>query len=263
MTDYEKHLYMIAFPKNALIASQLKPEDFAKHYTVGTAKHYQSKVIFAELDINFRDPYFAIDDYLAQTVPHEDGSPKKTKFISLYAVLEHVDLQAIQKLYLVTAGGKALGIDPKPYTAINEPGFVRIYQEVTPIYNLVGSNLDQRQFGRWITRETRSKGCPKICFTQIEFDVDEFLRENKDRTIIISPFPEHHPWRLYDCLRQLRADPQMKTKTISLGSLLREISYSKIRHGFWFADGENMLFFPMPTRDELEDKHYKWWREVK
>jgi len=263
MTDYPKHLYMIVFPNNSLLASQLEPEEFAKHYTVGTAKHYQSKVIFAELDINFRDPYFAIDKYLALTVPHEDGSPKKTKFIRSYAVLEHVDLKAIQKLYLVTAGGRALGIEPKAYTAINEPGFVRIYQEITPLQNLVGSNLDQRAFGKWITTETDSKGCPKICFTQIDLDVDEFLHDNADRTIITSPIPEHHPWRLYDCLRQLKADPAMKTKTISLGSALRHISYTKIHHGFWFADGKEFLFFPMPTQEELEENYYSWWREVK
>jgi len=262
MADYPKHLYMIVFPNNSLLASQLEPEEFAKHYTVGTAKHYQSKVIFAELDINFRDPYFAIDEYLELTVPHKDGNPKRTKFIASYAVLEHVDLQAIQKLYLVTAGGKALGIEHKPYEAINEPGYVRIYQEITPLQNLVGSNLDQRQFGKWITQETRSKGCPKICFTQIELDVDEFLQENINRTIITSPIPEHHPLRLYDCLRQLRADPNMKTKTISLASALRNISYTKIRHGFWFSDKEELLFFPMPTKEELEEKYFSWWREA-
>ena len=263
MADYPKHLYMIIFPNNALLASQLEPKDFAKHYAVGTAKHYQNKVIFAEIDINFRDPYFAIDEYLAQTVPHKDGSPKKTKFVAIYAVLEHIDLKAIQKLYLVTPSGKALDLEPGPYTAINEPGYVRIYQEITPLQNLIGSNLDQRQFGKWLTRETRSKGCPKICFTQIDFDVDGFLEENKDRTIITSPIPEHHPWRLYDCLRQLRANPEMKTKTISLGSLLRQLSYCKIRHGIWFVDGDELLFFPMPVCEDLEERYYGWWREVR
>src|SRR5512135_2455019 len=110
MADYPKHLYMIVFPINALVASQLRPEDFAQHYAVGSAKHFRGKVIFAEVDVNFRHPYFEIDHYLSLTVPHPDGLPKKTKFISSYAVLEHVDLKSLRHLYLVTTNGKSLEI---------------------------------------------------------------------------------------------------------------------------------------------------------
>ena len=78
MPEYQKHLYMIVFPINALVASQLKPKDFGVHYITGGAKHFSGKMIFAELDINFRNEEFEIDKYLEATVPHEDGSPKKT-----------------------------------------------------------------------------------------------------------------------------------------------------------------------------------------
>jgi len=262
MPEYSKHIYMTLFPNNALIASQLTPEAFAKHYVLGSAKHYKGKVIFAEIDINFRDPYFAIDEYLEQTVPHEDGSPKKTKFIASYAVLEHVPLNVIQNLYLATASGKTLGLKSAPYTAINEPGLIRIYQEIAPLQNLVASNLDQRSFGKYITTGTRSKGAPKICFTQIELDIEEFLEMNKDRNLIISPIPGHHPYRLYECILELMKNPSKKTKTISLGSLLDEIPYTRIRHGFWFSDGEELLFFPLPSDDEMKDKYYTWWKDA-
>ena len=121
MAEHDKHLYMIVFPINALVASQLKPQEFAEHYTIGSAKHYKGKVVFAEVDSNFRDPYFDIDHYLSLTVQHPDGRPKKTKFISSYAVLEHVELKALRNLYLVTANGKALELVSKPYDAVNEP----------------------------------------------------------------------------------------------------------------------------------------------
>ncbi|NOY59874.1 MAG: hypothetical protein GXO75_13240 [Calditrichaeota bacterium] len=258
MTDIAKHLYMTVFPNNSLIASQLTPEAFAKHYILGSAKHYKGKMIFAEIDINFRDPYFAIDDYLAQTVAHEDGSPKKTKFIASYAVLEHVPLNVIKSLYLATASGLALKLTPKPYTAINEPGLIRIFQEITPLQNLVATNLDQRSFGKYITTGTRSKGAPKIAFTQIELDVDEFLAENKDRNFFASPIPGHHPYRLYECLLELHGNPHKKTKTISLGSLLADIPYTRIRHGFWFDDGKECLFFPMPSLEEMKDNYFRW-----
>jgi hypothetical protein len=136
----------------------LGPEQFAGYYTVGSSKHHEGKVIFAELDLAFRNSHFEIDHYLDLTVPHPDGSPKKTKFISSYAVLEHIDLKALKSLYLVTTSGKALQLKPHPYKAINEPGLVRIYQEICPLTSLVASTLDQRGFARYITTQTRFQG---------------------------------------------------------------------------------------------------------
>ena len=262
MPEYSKHLYMTVFPNNALISSQLPPEAFSRHYVLGSAKHYKGKVVFVEIDINFRDDYFAIDEYLAQTEPHEDGSPKKTKFISSYAVLEHIPLHEIKHLHMATSSGKTLTLNPTEYTAINEPGLIRIYQEIAPLQNLVASNLDQRSFGKYITRGTRSKGAPKICFTQIDLDIEEFLETNKNKSLIVSPIPGHHPLRLYESIIELKNIPAKRTKTISLGSLLDEVPYMRIKHGFWFADGDELLFFAMPSEDEMKEKYYSWWKDA-
>lgn len=263
MPDYEKHLYMIVFPINALVASQLQPEQFGEHYTTGSAKHFSGKVIFAELDINFRHPEIEIDRYLSLTVPHEDGTPKRTKFISSYNVLEKVDLKYIQRLFLVTTNGKVLPIDPSPYTAYNEPGLIRIYQEICPLETLVASTKDQRDFGKFITTQTKSKGAPKICFTQIEFNIDQFLEMNKNKEIFHIELPAVNPYRFYDCIVELKKIPEKLTKTISLGSLLRDISFKFLRHGFWFASGEELKFFPMPSVTELENKYFYWWKYVR
>lgn len=263
MSEPRKHLYMIVFPINALVASQLDPDKFGEHYTTGSAKHFSGKVIFAEIDINFRNPYFEIDKYLELTVPHEDGAPKKTKFISSYNVLEHVDLSAIQTLYLCTTNGKVLPIAPQEYTAYNEPGLLRIYQEITPLETLVASNKDQRDFGKFITTQTKSKGAPKMMFTQVAFDIDHFFESNKGREIFHLDLPGVNPYRFYDCITELKDHPEKLTKTISLGSLLRDISYKYLRHGFWFAFGEELKFFPMPSEADLENKYFYWWKFVR
>ncbi|MGE5353376.1 MAG: hypothetical protein ACM3P0_14935 [Acidobacteriota bacterium] len=263
MPEYQKHLYMIVFPINALVASQLEPEKFGEHYTMLSAKHFSGKVIFAELDINFRNEYFEIDRYLSLTVPHEDGTPKRTKFISSYKVLENVDLSAIKELFLVTTNGKVLPIAPAEYTAVNEPGLIRIYQEICPLETLVASTKDQRDFGKFITTQTRSKGAPKICFTQIEFNLEEFFRQNKNKDIITVELPGVNAYRFYDCIMELKNNPDKLTKTISLGSLLRDISFKFLRHGFWFAKDEEMRFFPMPSLSELENKYFYWWKFVR
>ncbi|TAK56640.1 MAG: hypothetical protein EPO24_11035 [Bacteroidetes bacterium] len=263
MTEYQKHLYMIVFPINALVASQLSPKEFSQHYTVGSAKHYRGKVVFVELDIDYRNPYFDIDHYLELTVAKQDGTPKRTKFISSYGVLEHVDLKAMKNLYLVTANGKTLEISQMPYTAINEPGLVRIYQEITPLTNLIASTLDQRSFARYITSKSKSKGAPKICFTQYEFNIDDFIEKNKNREMWYSPIPETNPTRLYEYILELKTNALKKTKTISLNTTFLEASYAMIRHGFWFGAGTELVFYPMPTQEELEKHHYDWWRFTK
>lgn len=262
MPAYDKHLYMIVHPVNALVASQLSPEDFARHYTIGSSKHYQGKVIFAELDLAFRDPHFDVEHYLALTVPSDSGEPKKTKFVSSYAVLEHVDLKALKSLYLVTTDGKALGLKPKPYTAANEKGLLRVYQEICPLTSLVASTLDQRAFGKYLTTGTRSKGAPKVAFTQYEFDVEDFMRRNKNRDLMECPIPDTYPNRLHDYLLELKAKTEKKTKTIALNSTLAAASWRLIRHGFWFAAPDQLVFFPMPGVKQLEKDHYDWWRSA-
>ncbi|MBL0174907.1 MAG: hypothetical protein IPP94_06540 [Ignavibacteria bacterium] len=264
MAEYQKHLYMIVFPINALVSSQLPPEEFARHYTIGSPRHFEGKVIFAELDIAFRDPYFHIDEYLEKTVPHPDGAPKRTKFISSYRVLEHVPFSAIKHLYLVTTNGHALELHAAPYTAENVPGLIRIYQEIAPLGNLVASRLDQRAFGRYVTIESRAKGAPRVCFTQITLNIEEFLATTRNRDIISSPLPDNNPYHLVDCLMELQNDPDKKVKTISLSSVLREIYFRLLRHGFWFFDeGGNSLFYPFPSLDDLEGKYFDWWKQVR
>ena len=164
---------------NALVASQLSADAFAEHYTIGSAKHSHGKVLFAEVDINFRNPYFDIDHYLSLTVPHPDGKPKKTKFISSYGVLEHVDLKSLKQLYLVTPNGKALALSAKPYSAVSDPGKVRIYQEITPLTNLVASTLDERTFARHITSKQNQKGAPRSASRSMSLTSRIFFQRTK------------------------------------------------------------------------------------
>jgi len=263
MPEHKKHLYMIVFPINALVASQLEPDKFGEHYTVGSAKHYSGKVIFAEIDINYRNDYFEIEKGLEQTVPHENGCPKKTEFLSSYNVLEHIELSAIQTLYLCTPNGKVLPIQPEEYTAVNESGVLRVYQEICPLETLVASTFNQREFGSFITNHNKFKGAPKMMFTQIDFDVNEFFEKNKNKEIIHADLAGINPNRLYDCLIEINEHPEKLTKTLSLGTVLRDVSYKLLRHGFWFASGEELKFYPMPSVNDLENKYYYWWKFVR
>ncbi len=261
MADFTKHLYLILFPNEALVASQLSPEEFGKHYSVGSLRHLTGKVIFAEINIDYRQDYLRIEEALKNTDSGIPGRPKRTKFVKSYRVLEHTDFAAIEKLYLVTTDGAVLGLnkseEPANYGVTSR---VRLYQELCPLRLLVASNLDPRQFGHYITKETWSKGAPKIFFTEYDIDVESTVNSKEVRGL--GPLPNVNPTNLPTALRELQADPDKKTKTVSLNPNLDVMSYKAIKHGFWFSGGGATTYYRMPSMEELNTKHHAFWRHI-
>ncbi len=262
MSGYQKHLYLILFPNEALVASQLTPEEFGQHYSIGSPRHFMGKVIFAEVDIQYRHEELRIDEYLKMTESGIPGRPKRTKFVQSYRVLERINLSALQKLYLVTTDGGVLGLESVEQPANYEDHRIRLYQEICPLRLLVASNLDPRQFGHYITHETWSKGAPKIFFTQYDIDVEKTVANNEVHAFNMGPLPNVNPTNLPTALKELTEDPKKKTKTVSLNPNLDFVSYKAIKHGFWFSDGDQALFYRMPSLDELHEKHNAWWRRL-
>jgi hypothetical protein len=262
MSDFPKHLYLILFPNEALVASQLTPEEFGQHYSIGSPRHFTGKVIFAEVDINYRHEFLRIDNYLKLTESGIPGRPKRTKFVMSYRVFEHIDLSALQRLYLVTTEGGVLGLDKAEQPSYFKEHHIRLYQEICPLRILVASTLDPQQFGNYITEETWSKGAPKIFFTEYDIDVEATVASNEVRAFNMGPLPNVNPTNLPTALKELQEDPKKRTKTVSLNPNLDFVSYKAIKHGFWFSSGHNTIFYRMPSLDELHEKHYSWWRRL-
>jgi len=107
------HLYLSMVPE-ALIASMLAPEEFGIYYAVGSEKKSRGQAIFFEIDPTYRHEDLPIEEGIQRCVPHEDGSPKRSVYISVYRALEKTSLDAIQQLHLVTQDGRVLGLDPSP-----------------------------------------------------------------------------------------------------------------------------------------------------
>ncbi|MBI9109510.1 MAG: hypothetical protein JEZ04_22395 [Spirochaetales bacterium] len=264
MTEYKygNYLYMICHPNPALVASQYEPESFAKHYSAGSTRYYEGKVIFAEIDTDFRDPYFEIEKGLEALVKHEDGKPKATKFISTYRVLEHINFDYIKKLYLSNPDGSCYGLASDKYDRTHKPDFLRIFAEVTPLKMLVLSSLDFSQYGKWITNPTNPKGAPKVLYTQFDLTITDFLADFEANPLMPPPLPSIHPSKLRDAIFELRNTAEKKTKGLSLDISFNKKSYRLIRHGFMFASAEKELFFPLPDLDKIEKENYKFWRSM-
>ncbi|MCP5536856.1 MAG: hypothetical protein H7A51_11580 [Akkermansiaceae bacterium] len=259
------HLYVIMSPNYALVASQLEPKAFGRHYATGSSRYYSGTVIFAEIDNSYRHDFFKIDELLKDVVATPEGVLKRTKFIATYRVLEHIDLAAFQDLYVVSVEGEVLGLQKTPYQRQHGPGFVRTYQEICPFSGVVLSHMTPPEFGEYITDPAQPKGAPKVVFTQVDLNIDDFLKQIEANPFHHSPLPNVHPQKLRDQILEIKGNPNKKTKGVSLDSAIDKLSFLRLRGGFWICSGGfggEMIFYPIPDEATLEKDHYAFYKSV-
>jgi hypothetical protein len=256
-TSMTIHLYLSMIPE-ALIASMLSPEEFGVYYAVGSAKKSRGQAVFFEVDPSYRSEHLRIDEGISRCVRHEDGSPKRSIYISVYRALEHVSLDALQKLYLVTPDGRSLALDPAVGTPPDSAG-LHLYKEIAPVHPLVVSNLGAADFFDLISRTPTSLlSLPAICFVELKLgELAENPQHGAVRDLPYSNIPH---------LRQCLID--LKTKTVSAKMVDRvdpaAFPYRMIKNGVCVgnrAEGR-LTYFPMPSPEELRAKHYRWWRSA-
>ncbi|MGL1892997.1 MAG: hypothetical protein OCD02_15290 [Spirochaetaceae bacterium] len=257
----EKHIYVVLHPNNILIASGLTPEQLGKHYLTGSNQNFNGKLIFAEIDINFRHPYFDIDWALEKTVPHADGRPKSTKFISSYRVLEHIDFSAIKSLYLANSTGAVMELKSQEYKGGKNPSAFKIFAGITPLKILAMSTKSFVDYGNDLTADTR-KGAPKFFYTQIEFDAVEFQKEFKENPLLPSPIQGVHPSILDNSIEEIMTTPDKISKGIKLHSSFHEFPSRLIRHGFMFTSENEHKYFPMPSLADIEENFYQYYKSM-
>ena len=260
--DYGKHLYMIMHPNHSLIASQLAPEDFIKHYVEGSARYFEGRLVFVEIDPDFRSPYFDIDGAYAGLLPHEDGRPKATKFIMSYRVLENIDFGALGTLYVCNSSGDYVALESADYDPKTRGDEMRIILEINPVKFIVLTKYNFLDFSAYITDPHNAKGAPKMLYTQLEFSVDDFMREFEENPFIRSYVPGIHPARLRNAILEVRNTPGKNVKGISLDCPFDRFSYKLLRHGFIFASQGQNKFYPLLPLEEVERKYYKFWKSM-
>lgn len=259
---FQNHLYMICYPNQALVLSQLSPEDFCFRYSYGSASFYSGKLIFAELDLNYRNDFFPIDEALAHFHAHENGSPKATKYISAYRVLEHVDVEAVETLYLANADGSCLPLKPGPYQSQQRGQDLKLYAEIAPISMLTLAKYEMEAFGRHFTEENQFLHVPHLLFAQIELDMDAFLQHFEMDPFIAPPLAGVHPSKLRDAILDLRQRPEKMMKGLTLDMAFRKESYQRISNGLMFMGGGKKRFFPLPSMEEIEREHYRFYKSM-
>ena len=249
------HLYLSMIPE-ALIASMLTPEEFGVYYAVGATKKSRGQAIFFELAPDFRHNFFRIEEGIRRCVPHEDGSPKRSIYISVYRALEHIPLGVIQRLYLVTQDGRVLGLESSEECPEDAVG-LHLYQEIAPVHPLVVSTLGPRKFYELIVKSPTSLlSLPVVCFVELRLGE---LAEDPERGAI-RDLPYSNIGHVRQCLVDLR------TKTVHAKMVNRiqpaSFPYRTIKSGIFVGNEERLLYFSLPSPEELRAKHYRWWRSA-
>lgn len=250
-----KHLYLSFIPE-ALIASMLSPEEFGSYYAVGTYKKQHGQAMFAELDPDFRDEFFLIKEGLARCVPHENGASKRSVYIATYRVLEHVPIDAIRKLYLVTAYGEVLALEQSDDIPESDGG-LHMYQEIAPVNPLTVSTYDPKNYWDFLTQHPKSAiYLPAVCFVELQLGkLAEDPEFGKRRDL---PYENLH--HLRECLVELR-DKEIHTKMVNRVQSV-EFPYRTIKSGIYIGNTEQLAYFPMPSLEELRSNYFRWWRSA-
>lgn len=249
------HLYLSLMPE-ALIASMLTPEEFGIYYAVGSHRKLHGQAIFLDLDPEFRHEFFPIEDGIDKCVPHKDGTPKKSVYISTYRVLEHVPMSIVEKLYLVTAYGETLGLKRTEYDQTDDLE-LHMYQEIAPVKPLVVSTLGPIEFYEFITQDPSNLiHLPAITF--VELRLGALARDPEFGEVGELPY-DFIP-HLRECLMELR-NKRIHSKMVDRIHPV-EFPFRMIQSGIFVGNISELAYFPLPSRDELRDKYYRWWRSA-
>ena len=253
----ETHLYLSVMPE-ALIASQLAPEAFGTYYATGSQKKSRSIALFFELDPGFRHEYFDMEAGYARVFPHEDGSPKRSVYISVYRVLEHVPLSAVKKLHLTTRDGRTLSLDPADEVPECEGG-LHLYQEIAPVHPRVVSSLCPASFYDYLYDPAKSMvTVPSLCF--VELTLGGLAQDPEFGSSEGLPYGNIDHYR--ECLLELGG--ASKTAPVKILDRIHSeaFHFRTVKSGFYLGNGGELLYFAMPSHDELRNEHYRWWRSA-
>ena len=251
-----KIYYYLSLIPESVIASMLPPDEFGNYYALGSHKRSRGQAIFFEIDPEKADD--AIDRSIveARCVPHEDGSPRKSTYLRIYRALESVPTNALVRLYLTTDDGRTLALSPSEFTPEDERP-LHLYQELCPVSPRVVSKLNPVEFCRELTSPNGPIQVPRIVFAEMKLDE---LAEHPD-----APKVENLPYanldHLRDCLRELRHTYAKPNKTV-IRHMKQDFLFRTIRGGFFVGDQASIVYFPVPTKEELETVHYAWWRSA-
>lgn len=251
----QNYLYFSVTPE-ALIASGLEPEEFGNYLAVGTQKRARGQAVFFELDIDKMGDLVSKKYIEENCAPRPDGTPKRTLYLSVYRVLEKIPLDALKSLYLTTDDGRVLKLDQAEFDGQTNESLY-LYQELCPVNPRIASTLSPEKFVSYVCNPKNNISVPKLFITQLELGplANDPIGGDAD------DLPYSNIYHLRDCLSGLLQNSNKFTKTV-VRFFKGDIAYRTCKNGFFIGDAKEFIFYPFPSKEELNKSHYTWWKSA-
>ncbi len=247
--------YLSVNPLEALIASHLSPQEFGRYMATGKKNGSYERIMFIEVEGGFGS-YFDWDYARERCVPHEDGRPKNSVWMSVYRALEHVELDKLMSLYMTTLDGRTLEIPRGEYQAPDDSRDYFVYQEICPITPLVVSRLNPSDFCAYMTDTTNKVSVPQVVFA----DLKTIDFEHPENTGNIGGAYDRNIQHLRDCIQDVQTQKDKPNKNVERS--VSSFSYQIVNSGVYVGQGSNLVQYTMPSVAELRQKHYDWARSA-
>jgi hypothetical protein len=170
--------------------------------------------------------------------------------------LEHIDFDALMHLYLTTMDGRTLELSPSE-TIPEGPEQLHLYQEITPVSPLVVSRLNPLEFIGQIVRDPVALlKLPAMVFAELQLGE---LAEDPEMGLI-----ENLPYLNQDHLRQCLTDVKTKYQATKMVDRVSSpnVQYRTIKNGFFVGNQSQLIYFPMPSFEEIRNTNYRWFRSA-
>jgi hypothetical protein len=248
--------YLSVFPVEALIASQLEPDQFGAYMATGSKKGSAEQLIFMNIEGNFGDEF----DWVyaeEKCVAHPNGNPKHSVYLSVYRTLEKIPLEKLGAMYLTTRDGRVLQLERDEYRESINGRKYYIYHELCPVTPVIASIQDPEDFSRDITNPERKIYVPKIVFTDMK--VPDF--DKPEKTGNIGSMYDNKGAHILNCIASVTGDKAKKNKTVDR-SHVESFSFQVIGNAVYISDGISVLEYKMPSVDEIKKINYDWGRSA-
>lgn len=251
----EIHYYLTLFPTETLIASMLDPEKFGAYMTTSSKRGSHERIIFAEVDGGFSGD-FDWDYAVERCVPHRNGEPKHSVYLSVYRVLERVPFQALRELHLTTPDGRTLSLKKSAFPADKAGKPYHVYQELCPIQPLVVSSLAPQAFGDFLINGGSKISIPALFYC----DLKVIDLEDLEHTGNIGPMYDHNLGHLMECIAAV-TERGKKTKTLDR-TFAGSFRFQIVKDGFALVNKTDSVWYAMPSQEDLTGKFYDWSRSA-
>lgn len=249
------YLYLSLVPE-ALIASMLPPSEFGRYLSLSPERQTRGQAMFFQV-APFESDVFDLSGVAEKCVPHADGSPHRSSYVSIYRVFERVPMDALQNLFLTTRHGLTLELKRADQNIEGDTA-LHLYQELCPVGPRVASRLSPAEFGPFLTRPGKPIYLPRVAFAELKLGN---LAQNPESGAA-DGLPYSDITHLRNCLVNLQRKSEKDTKIVQR-VLQQDSFYPMIQKGIYVAEGDQVLFYEMPDEDELQKNHHSWWSSAR